>query len=363
MQRARSIGSKRRMTCFQVDFKVVKGENIKGRDFVGCVDPYFVLHLEESLSSYRSCTVHKTSNPVWEETIHLQDIPVGHQIWVKLMDRNVGPDSQLGTAVYTFNPEQGTTEGTLEEQLAVKKNESSSHLKGILFIEISYKVEIGPGRPRITGPVRYSKRVSKTAGQILHPGDHYSVWKIALFDIPYYFNGKKSHWNVNYDKAAAIFQGTTLKSALVAQHQFLYKDTARSEDGILQTADDFFKLLHYGERKDELRYFTYVLTDYDMRFSETGAAFLMDMASKHAMHAGVAEEVYYAGEFLIVKTAPDSDSYKLVIDNNSGTYAPHPDGLVCLEALLHANFPGMVVETVDSQDTKLLRYHEAVPSR
>jgi hypothetical protein len=38
-------------------------------------------------------------------------------------------------------------------------------------------------------------------------------------------------------------------------------------------------------------YFTYSLTDDSMRLSETGAAFLEDLISKHAIHAGGAEEV------------------------------------------------------------------------
>lgn len=35
-----------------------------------------------------------------------------------------------------------------------------------------------------------------------------------------------------------------------------------------------------------------------LRCSETGARFMADMMSKHAMHAGGAEEVLYAGELL-----------------------------------------------------------------
>lgn len=44
------------------------------------------------------------------------------------------------------------------------------------------------------------------------------------------------------------------------------------------------------------RYFTYTLMEESLRFSETGAAFLTDLMSKHAMHAGGAEEVFFAGK-------------------------------------------------------------------
>lgn len=43
-------------------------------------------------------------------------------------------------------------------------------------------------------------------------------------------------------------------------------------------------------------YFTYSLTPDSLRFSETGAAFLDDVMSKHAMHSSGAPEVVYAGE-------------------------------------------------------------------
>ena len=61
--------------------------------------------------------------------------------------------------------------------------------------------------------------------------------------------------------------------------------------GVLRTGEDLLKLLDYGMRGGQNRYFTYVLMGGSLRFSETGAAFLADMMSKHAMHSGCAEQV------------------------------------------------------------------------
>lgn len=68
------------------------------------------------------------------------------------------------------------------------------------------------------------------------------------------------------------------------------------------------------------------------------------------MHSCCATEVRFAGEFVVLL---DKDLYKLVIDNNSGTYAPPREGLAPTKAIFEANFPGLRVETVHWQDKEL----------
>lgn len=78
-----------------------------------------------------------------------------------------------------------------------------------------------------------------------------------------------------------------------------------------------------------------------MRFSETGPlylnlnivkglSFFKDFMSKHAIHSDVAYEVRYAGEFHI-RPSKILNNYKLIIDNNSGTYGPDKKYLSLLE--------------------------------
>ncbi|KAG2435029.1 hypothetical protein HYH02_012026 [Chlamydomonas schloesseri] len=172
-------------------------------------------------------------------------------------------------------------------------------------------------------------------------------------------------------------------------------------------------------------------SDGAMCFSETGAKFFSDFMSKHAMHADMAEAVVYAGEFTLVppgllppevqqqqqqaaeQTAEQTASepaavagaevsaasapagridaaeaasdaavataaaaaccgeqaqgWTLVIDNNSGTYAPSPAQLAALGSLLRFNFPGLAVALVDSTaphgKAALAALHRRVPSR
>lgn len=86
---------------------------------------------------------------------------------------------------------------------------------------------------------------------------------------------------------------------------------------------------------------------------------MKDMISKHAMHANCAREVIYAGEFHVQRT-PDGNNYKLIIDNNSGTFAPSLDDLPLLEQLFRRNFPGLIVEAYDRNSPVLKNYVETI---
>jgi hypothetical protein len=55
--------------------------------------------------------------------------------------------------------------------------------------------------------------------------------------------------------------------------------------------------------------------------------------------------------------------YKLVLDNNSGTYSPHKSKLPLLRQLFTLNFPDMEVEVLDWRDHKLQYYQSLCPSR
>ena len=87
-----------------------------------------------------------------------------------------------------------------------------------------------------------------------------------------------------------------------------------------------------------------MILDGKFRFSETGLLiflcviidkglkFFTDFMSKHALHSDASPEVRFAGEFHIRPTQI-KDQYKLVIDNNSGTYSPSKDLLPAVAEL------------------------------
>lgn len=58
-----------------------------------------------------------------------------------------------------------------------------------------------------------------------------------------------------------------------------------------------------------------------------------------------------------------SAGHKLVIDNNSGTYAPDKAKLPLMQQLFTSNFSDMTVEVLDMKDPRLMQYQKACPSR
>ncbi|KAJ7614684.1 hypothetical protein DFH06DRAFT_1108470 [Mycena polygramma] len=174
--------------------------------------------------------------------------------------------------------------------------------------------------------------------------------------------------------------GRILNHGLRKQYRTIYKHDKSTvwgvvdDTGALQgTADatpeasealakQFLDMAEWGEGA---KLFTYVITlDGEWRFTETGKEFAIDLLSKHSMHADLAKEIAYSGEFFVkpleaeaqssgtAEPQPNGDassstnanpaktksrdpkSYELIIDNDSGTYRPKKDLLPTLQAWL-----------------------------
>ena len=165
----------------------------------------------------------------------------------------------------------------------------------------------------------------------------------------------------------------------------LYARSAANTFGVLEAPTDILHLLHghaapgtdapsdrapFVHRIKPALY-TYVISvdDDSFRFSETGARFLVNMASKHALHSNCADAVRYSGEFhprpeggwdKFSDDMRDEDvRWELVIDNNSGTYAPDKNLLPQLRALLKHNFPWFEIYALDRDDPELAKSREA----
>lgn len=202
--------------------------------------------------------------------------------------------------------------------------------------------------------------------------------------IPLFFHDTYQPWNHDYKAAQSIFQGPTsivVRSGIQAGHRLLYSRSTSNGFGTIEKAGDILNLLQGGERKnDEGKKFvhrvkpavyTYIISaeDDSFRFSETGAAFFVDFASKHALHSNCAQKVRYSGEFhprpqggwanFHDETPDDQVKWELVIDNNSGTYAPDAKMLPALKALLEYNFPGFGIFALDHGDEDLKSSREA----
>ncbi|KAI0561647.1 hypothetical protein FGB62_76g072 [Gracilaria domingensis] len=198
----------------------------------------------------------------------------------------------------------------------------------------------------------------------------HSTWKITMLGVLDIFGGKRHGWNRSYKAAQKIFQGP---SSVVAtqivklQHAYLYggavsvrplqtlREGLQEVRGSILDGKDFCEVLDYGQRRGKPRLFTYVLMPTKLYLAETGAEFFRDMMSKHAMHSSASTEVVYAGElqFVVSGYGTENPHVKLIVDNNSGTYAPGKEDLPKVAEVFRRNFPGLEVLALDYRDPYL----------
>lgn len=185
-------------------------------------------------------------------------------------------------------------------------------------------------------------------------------------------------------------KGRFLHRALHKQYATIYGYGKNTEWGTIEPPEDqggvgrafaeqFLRMTSFGTQG---RVFTYVITlDGEMRFTETGEEFVVELLSKHSMHADGAKEIAFSGEFFVRLTEgcegqlevgegddladePQDENpkhYELVIDNDSGTYRPRKELLPILEEFLASdtNFGGLGrVITMDGFDEALKKWKE-----
>ena len=192
-------------------------------------------------------------------------------------------------------------------------------------------------------------------------------------------------------------RGRVLNRGLHHQHARIYNYDKSTLYGQFpqpnkELTKQFLDFVHYDQGG---RIFTYVLSlDAQLRFTETGKEFGIDLLSKHTMHSDVSIYIACSGEFFIRRLkharhqthqppdpgpeiqppAPEPDSsdvnhahhpqfdssspgrdpsqYELIIDNDSGTYRPRAEYLPLLKDFLSHNLPGLKVVTLDCQGDK-----------
>ncbi|KAI0062169.1 C2-domain-containing protein [Artomyces pyxidatus] len=361
----------------------IGASGIPKMDVVGSADPYFIADLDGEIK-FISTVKANTLKPVWNEEWYVKNVPTTATLHVKVMDKDDGQitDDSIGRFETTVSP--GAKEAEIEGIIFKRTN-------GTFWLKIdSNPPTTGLDRaPPYTfdGPIRFTRHFSPTVGHLTHINDErlYSTWKIYLRGIPIFFGDTFQPWNRNYKAAQSIFNpgpaALAVRSGIQAGHRLLYARSTRNGFGVITRPEDVMGLLRGGHAATGSRslaphrvkpaVYTYVVVDEDhsLRFSETGAAFFVDFASKHALHANCAEAVRYSGEFhprpeggwaaFSEDTADDAVKWELVIDNNSGTYSPDKGMLPALKELLEYNFPGFNVFALDHEDPELKESREA----
>ncbi|KAF9239077.1 hypothetical protein BU15DRAFT_47014 [Melanogaster broomeanus] len=375
--------------------------NIPKMDVVGTADPYFNAKLDQRLSyaqvqliclerlqanqtTFRSSVQSSTLNPAWNEIWQVKNVPTSATLSVVLRDKDEGAliDDYIGKFETNIHP--GVQDVEIQGPMGLRN-------RGTFWLKIDSLPS--QGDPALLpylfdGPVHYSRHSSPTMGALTNLRDTrlYSTWKVYIKGVPRIFGGEVQGWNRTYKAAQSIFQGPTsiaVRSAIQAGHRMLYARTVTNGFGVITTSEHVFCLLHGGTHRSSLdgtvsfahrikpAVYTYIIStdDETFRFSETGAAFFVDFASKHALHSNCAESVRYAGEFhprpeggwenFTDNRGDNEVEWELVIDNNSGTYSPSPALLPKLKEIMEFNFPGYKVVALNHDDPELNASREA----
>ncbi|RLN72460.1 hypothetical protein BBJ28_00019726 [Nothophytophthora sp. Chile5] len=357
-------------SLLNVELEIVSAKNILAGDYLGLTaalkgrlsssDAYAVIEVEGKKVAWTR-PIFNTLEPVWNETFFFTNVNPDTLCRLYLLDKDMDADDPLGETQFTATNTDGT-QTTFE--LSITHNGRSA---GSIIVKVVNRTvkshPVNPGRHALLqqyGPVRYSVHSSVTAGlmtQSVSHGDRLEslAYHVQLQNISQ-FLPTDHEWNKNYPTIQRIFSpdypgSPVLRKAIMGQHVLVYMHNLSTVYGTMASPADFFKLVHDGRRQNKQVLFTYVITKTGWYFSETGAAFFKDMLSKHMLHCGAAFSVLYAGEFRI-----ETDLFgepKLIIDNDSGTYAPPKEDLPQLKALFEDNFPGISIEALDRDNEEL----------
>ncbi|KAG8930197.1 hypothetical protein FRC01_003166 [Tulasnella sp. 417] len=335
----------------------------------GGSDPYFKASLD-SVIGYTSTVQAGTMEPIWNEVWHVKNVPKNAELKIKVYDKDdhVLTDDFVGSFKLNIG-QAGLREAEIEGRLGKKHG---TFYLNIVTNPTSHQSPVMPYT--FAGPCRYSRHRSPTVGALTAIETEerlYATWKIYLLDVHEIFGDTYQHWNEKYAAAQKIFSrspvGASVRGSIHAGHKMLYARTTANVFGILTNAKDVINLFKDEVRQNRIKpaMYTYIINDDTWRFSETGAAFFVDFASKHALHANCATQVRYSGEFHWRPMVPggwagyneeindDSVQWELVIDNNSGTYAPDKNMLPVLKRVLEHNFTGLQVAVYDHGDPAL----------
>ncbi|KZT44426.1 hypothetical protein SISSUDRAFT_1029120 [Sistotremastrum suecicum HHB10207 ss-3] len=389
---------------FVVEITFHRGSNLPVADLntLSC-DPYIHATVwvpsepeHEHPLAWRTPTVRRTRNPTWDCKWRIAGVPrSGFHLTLRVRDEDPGDrDDRLGKSYIDMTQGQ-MKEGFEQKEFEVKvmKRKGSFrpyiqtyltailpgsklvlHPRIVLSVRVIAKSPKGRvGRAYTVGPNKFSEHFSPMIGRMVKGGTvgqgtdgsaklSMSTFVAHKFQLSGPVPPTLKHEYVGYAPfIKSMFsnkgiRGHVLNHGLHKQYRIIYSYDKNTVYGVVpgtteavldeekeksvrqEMAEQFLRMTCYGE---EGRIFTYVITlDAEWRFTETGKEFAVDLLSKHSMHADVAKEIAFSGEFFVQKIRDaesggerdtDPRSYELVIDNDSGTYRPKKELLPTLQ--------------------------------
>ncbi|KAL4866399.1 hypothetical protein BDV12DRAFT_136113 [Aspergillus spectabilis] len=335
---------------YTLKFTFHRGVNLPCADFGSfSSDPYIHAtltvdtpqrHKQDPLPTFRTPTVRKNRDPVWESKWTIANVPEsGFRLKCRVFDEDAADhDDKLGNAYIQVGSISTQWSGIQHQPFRLKKHTGSkrvylfgniaaiasrrldtdSHL--VISVECLGKTPGTNGAQVYTlGPNYWFKHFSPLIGRLVGTKDAIQTQDGKKLVNRYNFQAVQIqlkgpvpkelyHRYVEFRPFVAgmftshTLRGRILNRALHHQHERIYNfDRAtlngQFESPCVELTQKFLEFVHYGQGG---RIFTYVLTlDGQFRFTETGKEFGIDLLSKHTMHSNVSYYIAYSGEFFI----------------------------------------------------------------
>ncbi|RAL06274.1 C2 domain protein [Aspergillus ibericus CBS 121593] len=336
---------------YTLKFTFHRGVNLPCADFgTFSSDPYVIAqlivglpqrHKQDPLLSFRTPTVRKNRDPVWDSEWIVANVPAsGFQLKCHVYDEDAADhDDKLGNAYVEVDSVGEHWPGVKEQSFRVKKRMGSKrvYLFGNIAALASRRLDVGShivisvqclGKTQgdegahmyTVGPNYWFKHFSPLIGRIAgtkdevqsQDGTKKTISRYNFQAIQIQLKGpvpaELYHRYVEFKPfVAGMFtshslRGRILNRALHHQHERIYNFDKTTLNGRFPSpctalTQKFLEFVHYAQGG---RIFTYVITlDGQFRFTETGKEFGIDLLSKHTMHSDVSIYIAYSGEFFL----------------------------------------------------------------
>ncbi|KAL4919389.1 hypothetical protein BDW62DRAFT_45051 [Aspergillus aurantiobrunneus] len=356
---------------YTLKFTFHRGVNLPCADFgTFSSDPYIHAtltvdvpqrHKQDPLPTFRTPTVRKNRDPVWEKEWIVANVPEsGFRLKCRVYDEDAADhDDKLGNA-YIQADSIGTQWAGIRQQpfrlkkytgskrvylfgniaaIASGRLDTDSHL--VISVECLGRTPGTNGAQIHTlGPNYWFKHFSPLIGRLVGTRDavqsedgRKTVNRYNFQAIQIQLQGpvpkELYHRYVEFRPFVAgmftshTLRGRILNRALHHQHERIYNFDRTTLDGqfaspCVELTQKFLEFVHYAQGG---RIFTYVLTlDGQFRFTETGKEFGIDLLSKHTMHSNVSVYIAYSGEFFIRRRRHHHRLQSLMSDRSSTDY-------------------------------------------
>ncbi|RDW93242.1 C2 domain protein [Aspergillus mulundensis] len=325
-------------------------------------------HKQDPLPSFRTPTVRKNRDPVWEKEWIIANVPEsGFRLKCRVYDEDAADhDDKLGNAYIQVDSISAQWPGIRQQPFRLRKHTGSkrvylfgniaaiasrrlqteSHLV-VSVVSLGKTPGIDGAQVYTVGPNYWFKHFSPLIGRLVGTKDaiqsedgRKTINRYNFQAVQIQLTGpvpkELYHRYVEFKPFVAgmftshTLRGRILNRALHHQHERIYNFDRATLDGqfdkpCLELTRQFLGFVEYAQGG---RIFTYVLTlDGQFRFTETGKQFGIDLLSKHTMHSNVSVYIAYSGEFFIRRRKHHHHRMQSLVSNRSSTeYVMDHDG-------------------------------------